>query len=157
MSENNFDQVLDYRLFKEDETVPLEIPTDVDWEDFKYFITIKSKEGETLLFRSKYSSMRPSDGDIGFLGGVRLINNKFHLPDDEWIILIKNGFVSNWLRREKYTDKRKNINFKVETIFPYSIQLGCSVFTDGKPAPDGKYYKGRFSSIVVMDGKVDNL
>jgi len=157
MSNNNFDDVLDYGLFKEDDTAPLEIPTDVDWEKFKFFTKIKSKEGETILFRSKYSSMRPIDGDIGFLGGVRLINDKFYLPNGGWIILIENGFVSKWLRREKYKDKRKNIDFEVETIFPFGIQLGNPVFINEKPAPDGKYYKGRFSSIVVMDGKVDKL
>lgn len=157
MSKNNFDDVLDYGLFKQDETAPLETPTDVDWEKYKYFTKVKSKEGETILFRSRYSSLRPNIGDIGFLRGKRLMNNKFHLPKNEWIIVIENGFISNWLRREKFTDKRKKIDFEVETIFPFGIQLGSPVFVDKKPAPDGKYYKGRFSSIEVMDGKVDKL
>lgn len=85
------------------------------------------------------------------------MNDKFHLTQGGWVILIENGFVSKWMRREKYTDKRKNIDFEVETIFPYGIQLGCPVFIDEKPAPDGKYFKGRFSSIVVMDSQVYKL
>ncbi|MFK8009532.1 MAG: hypothetical protein AB8H03_24435 [Saprospiraceae bacterium] len=157
MSKNNFDDVLDYGLFKEDESTPLEIPTDVDWEKFKYFTKIKSREGETILFRSKYSSIRPNEGDIGFLGGARLMNDKFYLPQNGWIILIEDGFLTKWLRLEKYTDKWTKIDFEIETVFPYGIQLGSPVFINGKPAPDGKYYKGRFSSIAVMDGKVDKL
>lgn len=158
MDSKDFNSVLDYGLFQEDDqNPPLEIPKDVDWENFKFFSKVKIINGKTILFRSRFSSIRPNEGDIGFLNGTRIMEGRYELSMGHWIILVENGFFSKWLRREQYRDKWKKINFEIETVYPYGVQIGSPVFIDGKPAPDGKYYKGRFSSIGVMDGVVDKF
>lgn len=156
MKKRHFDDVLDYGLFNEDKNeIPTsQIPTDVSWERYKFFTKVKTQNGETLVFRSPYSSMRPCEKDIGFLNWKRIMDGRFPLSSGGWIIIVENGFLSKWLRIESYHDKSQNLEFKVETVFPYGIQTGNPVFVNGNPAPDGKYKKSIFSSIYVLGGKV---
>ena len=69
------------------------------------------------------------------------MNGRFPLSSGGWIIVVENGFLSTWLRMESYYDKSQDLEFKVETVFPYGIQIGNPVFVNGNPAPDGKYKK----------------
>lgn len=158
MENKNFNEVLDYGIFKDDDTSSeidaSQIPQDVDWDKYKYFTKVKTHEGKVLLFRSLFSSVRPNYGDIGFLDGKRISGGKYPLTNGGWIILVENGFLSKWLRIEKYQDKKKKFDLEVETIFPYGVQVGNNVYKNGEKAPTGAYQIGRFKELFVKSGKV---
>jgi len=159
MDKNHFDEVLDYGLFDSPSDLDFD-PSDLSYleltKDYKYFTKVKSKEGQIILFLSKYSTIQPGEGDIGFINKEKIKDGKYPLSSGGWVLLIENGVLSKWLRLENYRDKQKGINFQIETIFPFGVQMGNLVLSDGKPVPDGNYSTGRWSSIYVHEGRIAN-
>ena len=157
MPNSNFNEILDYGIFDENDNSEIKsFPEDVDWSKYRYFTKVKTEDGNVIIFRSIYSSIRPNKNDIGFLKGERVKEGKYRLEGGEWIIEIEKGFLKQWLRMESFTDKRKNVDLEVETIFPYGVQQGNRVFINKKLALDGRYFIGKVRSIDVNDSRIVN-
>lgn len=155
MSKSHFDEILDYGIFRQTNGSNLtDSSIEVDWSLYKYFTKVKTVDETILTFRSKYSSLRPNIGDIGFANGKIIMNGKFRLDYGGWGIEIENGFLKNWLRMLSFRDPRKKLDFEVETISPFGVQKGNPVFIDKKPALDGEYFTSHFGTLNVNDSKI---
>jgi cysteine desulfurase len=157
MEKKHFNEVLDYGLFDEVNDLDLDLsqlPLEDLRKKYKYYTKVKTKTGQVLLFLSMHSSMRPNVGDIGFSNKERLPDGKYPLSSEEWIIVIENGVVKHWLREEhiKVNELKKPV--VVETIFPYGMQIGNEIFSNGQPLEDGKYSRGWRQPVIVEDGKI---
>lgn len=155
MPKSHFDEILDYGLFQQEEGFNIsDLPSDIDWSQYKYFTKVKTADHAEITFRSKSSSLRPNLGDIGFNNNNRIQDGYYPLASGGWVLHIENGFLKNWLRIVPFRDPRKQVDFEIETIFPFGVQKGNRVFIDNKPALDGEYFTNNFGTINVDDSKV---
>ena len=87
-----------------------------------------------------------------FFEGERVQDGRYFLSTDEEILLVKDSMIAKIFYMKKYKTK-DGIDLTVEQS-QYSYEKGDAVFINNRPAPDGKYKLGLFSSITVEDGKI---